>query len=84
MTMTLGIHWFRQDLRLENNPSLISLSKKVDKIVPIFIFDSNQKIGSASIWWLEKSIISLSNSIVKQKGKLNIFYGETEEVISSI
>ncbi len=82
--MTLGIHWFRQDLRLENNPSLISLSKKVDKIVPIFIFDPNQKIGSASIWWLEKSIINLSNSIAKQKGKLNIFYGEAEHVISSI
>ena len=60
MTGTLGIHWFRQDLRLDNNPSLTFLYKKVDQIVPIYIFDQKQRIGSASRWWLKKSLISLS------------------------
>jgi len=54
MVATYGIHWFRQDLRLQENPSLLSLSKKVDQIIPIYILDLNQRIGSTSKWWLEK------------------------------
>ena len=84
MVSKIGIHWFRQDLRLDNNPSLISLSKKVNKIVPIYILDLNQRIGSVSKWWLENSLDSLSDSITKQKGKLNIFIGNPEKIISSI
>jgi len=60
MVATYGIHWFRQDLRLQENPSLLSLSKKVDQIIPIYIFDLNQRIGSTSKWWLEKSLFSYS------------------------
>jgi deoxyribodipyrimidine photo-lyase len=67
MVSKIGIHWFRQDLRLDNNPSLISLSKKVNKIVPIYILDLNQRIGSVSKWWLENSLDSLSDSITNQK-----------------
>jgi len=44
MKAKFGIHWFRQDLRIENNPSLISLSEKVQQVIPIYIFDTNQRI----------------------------------------
>ena len=71
MTVTYGIHWFRQDLRLQENPSILSLSNKVDQIIPIYIFDLNQRIGSTSKLWLEESLISLSHSIKKHNGKLN-------------
>ena len=84
MVATYGVHWFRQDLRLQVNPSLLSLSKKVDQIIPIYIFDLNQRIGSTSKWWLEKSLISLYDSIQKHNGKLNIFEGDPEKIISSI
>ena len=70
MVATYGIHWFRQDLRLQENPSLLSLSKKVDQIIPIYIFDLNQRIGSTSKWWLEKSLISLYDSIQKHNSCL--------------
>ena len=84
MKAKFGIHWFRQDLRIENNPSLISLSEKVQQVIPIYIFDTNQRIGSVSKWWLEKSISSLSLNISKHGGKLNIFMGQPEKIISSI
>ena len=42
MNKPIGIHWFRYDLRLKNNPSLSNLSKKVDKVIPIFIFDPDE------------------------------------------
>ena len=43
MTLKLGIHWFRQDLRLAQNPSLEALSNKVDQIVPIYILDPKRE-----------------------------------------
>ena len=49
MTLKLGIHWFRQDLRLSQNPSLEALSSKVDQIIPIYILDPKQRIGSVII-----------------------------------
>ena len=37
MADKIGIHWFRLDLRLNDNPSLIHLTKEVDKIIPVYI-----------------------------------------------
>ena len=84
MNKPIGIHWFRYDLRLKNNPSLSNLSKKVDKVIPIFIFDEDENIGSTSRWWLEKSLISLQKSITDENGTLNIFYGNPKKIISQI
>ena len=67
MKLKLGIHWFRQDLRLNNNPSIDSLAKKVDKIIPIFIFDPMERIGSVSKWWLQQSLKSLSDDLTSDE-----------------
>jgi len=84
MTLKLGIHWFRQDLRLSQNPSLVALSKKVDQIVPIYILDPKQRIGSVSKWWLEQSLKNLSDNIEKKNGKLKIFVGNPYDIIESL
>jgi deoxyribodipyrimidine photolyase len=34
-----GIHWFRNDLRIHDNPALISCLDQVERFIPIFIFD---------------------------------------------
>ena len=73
MKLKFGIHWFRQDLRISQNPSLEALSKKVDQIVPIYILDPKQRIGSASKWWLEQSLENLNNNIEKKKWKAENF-----------
>ena len=73
MTLKLGIHWFRQDLRLANNPALEALAKDVDEIIPIYIIDPKQRMGSVSKWWLEQSLKSLSNDIEKKK-MVNLIY----------
>ena len=46
MKNNLGIFIFRKDLRLYDNLALIELSKKCDKILPIFIFDNYQIKGN--------------------------------------
>jgi deoxyribodipyrimidine photo-lyase len=76
------IVWFRQDLRLEDNPALIAANQSGSPILPIYILDDvnsdNWQMGGASRWWLHQSLESLSQSLeghlCLQKGNpLDIF-----------
>ena len=53
------IFWFRQDLRIVDNPG-ISKSLKSDKVLPIYILDDTNSndfaMGAASRWWLHNSL----------------------------
>ncbi len=80
----IGIHWFRQDLRISDNPSLNYLSKKYKKIVPVFILDEvncDRKLGSASKIWLHHSLLNLNDKI---KNKLLIFSGDPHSIFKKI
>ena len=80
MTNEFSLHWFRQDLRLSDNPSLNYLSQKHKRIVCVFIFDEvncNRKLGSASKTWLHYSLLYLNN---KLDNKLLIFKGNPESI----
>lgn len=70
-----SIHWFRKDLRLNDNPSLNYLSKKKKNIVGIFIYDDvncSRELGSASKVWLYNSLknlnLKLENRLILLKG----------------
>ena len=84
MADKIGIHWFRLDLRLNDNPSLIYLNKEVDKIIPVFIYDENTALGQASKCWLEKSLEILNNELCRLDSKLYIFKGDPKKIINKI
>ncbi len=84
MTDRIGIHWFRLDLRLNDNPALYELSKEVDKIIPIYIYEENIEIGHASKCWLEKSLECLDNELAKLDSKLYVFKGNSKKIIDRI
>ncbi|MDN3030946.1 MAG: deoxyribodipyrimidine photo-lyase [Candidatus Tisiphia sp.] len=77
------IHWFRQDLRLNDNPALFDAVKD-GKILPVYILDDVNSgeyfMGAASRWWLHNSLVSLNSSLhgkliaIIFLKKLNIFY----------
>ena len=74
MADNIGVHWFRLDLRLADNPSIENLSKNVASIMPIYIHDENQNIGQASKCWLEKSLKSL-NTVLRMFPSVQAFKG---------
>ena len=84
MSKKIGVHWFRLDLRLNDNPSLEKLSKEVDSVLPIYIFDENIKIGQASKCWLEKSLEKLNAELNKLESKLYVFKGDSKKIIGEI
>ena len=84
MPMPLIIVWFRQDLRLHDNPALYEASK-VGRIIPIFIMDeyapSKFRMGSASQCWLHHSLQQLNKSL---KNKLLFLKGDALFVLKTL
>lgn len=81
---SISIFWFRQDLRLSDNPGLIEASK-LGKVLPIYILDdlspSPFKIGSASKIYLHDSLMSLNQSL---NDNLNLYTGKPEKIIFNL
>lgn len=46
--MTTVIYWFRNDLRLEDNPALMLACKSADTLLPIYIHE--EKLGQETQW----------------------------------
>ena len=78
----IAIVWFRQDLRLADNPALHAAARSGAAVLPIFIHDDDEagdwKPGSASRWWLRKSIASLDESL---QGNLRVYRGSARDII---
>jgi deoxyribodipyrimidine photo-lyase len=59
--------WFRQDLRLADNPALTAALQSGGPIVPVFIFapeqDAAWQPGGASRWWLHHSLSRLDEQL---------------------
>lgn len=75
------IHWFRQDLRISDNPSLVEAALE-GHVLPIYILDDinsgEHKMGSSSRSWLHSSLSALDKSL---EGKLSVYIGEPEQII---
>jgi deoxyribodipyrimidine photo-lyase len=76
-----SILWFRQDLRLSDNPALIE-SLNHGRILPIYILDDSApkkyKRGSASRLYLYNSLKKLNDSL---NGDLNLYIGDPKQII---
>ncbi|MFT7432983.1 MAG: deoxyribodipyrimidine photo-lyase [Alphaproteobacteria bacterium] len=80
--MTTSIHWFRQDLRLSDNPALFHAVKEGDTI-PIYILDESETgyMGATSKVWLHHALASLNESL---NGKLVILKGDPAKIIPTV
>lgn len=83
--MSTGIVWFRQDLRIADNPALVAACTECDSVVCLFIDDpasqTLSQIGAASRVWLHHSLKSLSDNLEKRGAKLVLAQGDSESVI---
>lgn len=59
-----AIVWFRQDLRLADNPALDVAAALEVPILPVYVLDDDSsgefRMGAASRWWLHRSLSSLN------------------------
>lgn len=60
------IVWFRQDLRITDNPALLAAAQ-AGKVLPVYILDDSNagrwRLGAASRWWLHHSLTRLNQAL---------------------
>jgi deoxyribodipyrimidine photo-lyase len=79
------IVWFRQDLRLYDNPALSAAVQKDRPMLPVYILDdaspAEWRMGAASRWWLHQSLDSLNASL---DGQLLFLKGDAEILLPEL
>lgn len=82
MPVATTIMWFRQDLRLGDNPALC-WAAEAGNVLPVFIWDEAQPdpaLGGAGRWWLHHSLKALGQDL----GGLLILNGNPEKLLPEL
>jgi deoxyribodipyrimidine photo-lyase len=82
------IFWFREDLRLADNPALAAAHATGRPLVAVYVLDEESKEarphGGASRWWLDKSLRLLAERIASKGGQLILRKGAAETIIAKL
>jgi len=85
MSDTPVIVWFRQDLRLTDNPALAEAAASGRPVIPVYVLDeTGDALGGASLWWLDKSLAALDAGLGERGSRLILRRGDPALRISEI
>lgn len=80
--------WFRDDLRLSDNPALTWAVERGEPVVLLYLLDEQspeiRPLGGASKWWLHHSLESLHTDIAALGGSLVLRQGPARDVIPAL
>ncbi|MDI1287512.1 MAG: deoxyribodipyrimidine photo-lyase [Reyranella sp.] len=86
--MSACIVWFRNDLRLADNPALLAALGSGQPVVPVYVLDGETEgvraPGAASRWWLHHSLASLDASLRALGSRLVLRQGPAEPAIAEL
>jgi deoxyribodipyrimidine photo-lyase len=82
------IVWFRQDLRLQDNPALGAAIRRGSWILPLYIHCQAEAgdwpAGGATCWWRHHSLEQLSAALASRGARLILKSGHAQEVIGAL
>jgi deoxyribodipyrimidine photo-lyase len=83
--MSRGLHWFRNDLRLQDNTALAALAARADQWLPVFVLDrrmlSGPRAGAARSRFLLDCLARLGRDLAKRGAPLLVREGRPERVL---
>ena len=86
--MTASIVWFRQDLRLADNPALLAACQRGAPIIPLYIESSAEEgawpAGGATRWWLHRSLSALDDSLREYGSRISYCRGPALETMLAL
>jgi deoxyribodipyrimidine photolyase len=59
-----GVHWFRNDLRIHDNPALMACLEQVERFIPIYIFDNKTSGKKKNINLYLFNILKSQNTLI--------------------
>ncbi|MBD0273944.1 MAG: deoxyribodipyrimidine photo-lyase, partial [Acetobacteraceae bacterium] len=78
--------WFRQDLRLSDNPALHAAAGR--PLLPVYVLDDESAgrwaLGGASRWWLHHSLAALGADLARRGLPLVLARGRAEAVVPAL
>ncbi len=82
------ILWFRQDLRLADNPALNAAVASGAAIVPVYLWSPEEEgdwaPGAASRWWLHRSLEQLSARLAEKGSRLILRRGPADTALTAL
>eukprot|EP01042_Synura_sphagnicola_P028893 gene28892-37266_t len=86
VTARPALLWFRDDLRLSDNPAPRAAIDHGPPICLYLLDDSKDRrpLGGAARWWLSRSLSALSEAITAKGGELLILRGDPAELLPRI
>ncbi|MCM5558763.1 deoxyribodipyrimidine photo-lyase [Pleomorphomonas sp. JP5] len=81
------IAWFRDDLRLADNPALDAAKTSGRPVLCLFVLEEGTErrpLGGASRWWLDKSLASLDGDLKRLGGRLVLRRGDPRLILPEI
>lgn len=86
--MRTVIVWFRQDLRLADNPALRAALAEAERVIPVYIHapvsGATWPMGSACRWWLHHSLKALDDRLRARGSRLVIRRGASFQVLAKL
>ncbi len=88
----VSIHWFRNGLRLHDNPSLLQASQQSSSILPLYIIDPDtpfaqtigRKAGAIRANFILESIQELDTKFSQHNSKLVVMLGKPKEILPDV
>ncbi len=86
--MSATIVWFRQDLRLQDNPALAAAVARGGAVIPVFLLDEAAEgrwaPGGASRLWLHHSLASLDAALRERGSRLILRRGDSGAALADL
>ncbi len=82
------IVWFRNDLRIADNPALAAAAGSGRPVIAVYVLDEEsaglRPLGAASRWWLAGSLRALASSLGERAISLTLRRGTARKVITDL
>ena len=86
--MAVAIVWFRNDLRLSDNPALRAALETGLPVLPVYIHDPDgegeARVGAASDAWRARSLAALDADLRARGSRLRLFVGHSLQVLATL
>ena len=90
--MSILIYWFRNDLRLSDNPALAQACLSADQLFPVYVHQTDgelsaygfERVGGHRKNFLRQSLDDLKSQLQDLGSNLFEFYGQPDEVLPQL
>jgi deoxyribodipyrimidine photo-lyase len=87
-TSGASVVWFRDDLRISDNPALTAAVERGGPVIPVYVLDDESEglrpLGGAARWWLHESLHRLAEALEERGTPLVLRRGPAASVIHEL